>query len=135
MKEGFVLAILSAALFVPNVVWAKPAVVVKQETQKNKCADLPEIVLFKNHDQNPDEGVWRTNDSFSYVGDDWQDTISSWDVVRGTWELCVDANFQNCKIATVGRYDVRDTPGWGAFNDDKISSFRAISACGTENSR
>lgn len=83
---------------------------------------LPEIVVYEHADFAGAE--WRTNLSYSYVGDDWNDKISSIIVVSGRWEFYVDANLQTL----AGTLD----PGYYRFvadvgiPNDSISSFRAI---------
>lgn len=64
---------------------------------------------------------------YSYVGDDWNDTISSVIVFSGTWQFFEHAGFNGAR-ATVG-------PGWYQFvedpqfnmQNDTISSILCIS--------
>jgi len=50
---------------------------------------LPEVVVFQ--DVNFGGNSWRINLNYSYVGDDWNDTISSIIVISGTWTFCLNA--------------------------------------------
>jgi hypothetical protein len=85
--------------------------------------ELPEMVLYKNHGYNPDQGIWVVNMGYSYIGDEWNDTVSSLVVVRGSWKVCRDPNFANCRSIGPGAYDLRDWPGW----DNTISSIQIVS--------
>ena len=51
---------------------------------------FPEIVVFQ--DINFGGAEWRTNLGYSYVGDDWNDKISSVIVISGTWQFFEHAN-------------------------------------------
>lgn len=59
---------------------------------------------------------------YPYVGDFWNDKISSIKVDSGTWEFFEDANFQGSSfLLTPGEY------AWiGDEWNDRISSFRQI---------
>lgn len=85
--------------------------------------ELPEMVLYKDTGFNPDQGTWVINMSYSYVGDNWNDAVSSFVVVRGNWNLCRDPNFHDCRKVGPGVYDLRDWAGW----DNTISSIQFVS--------
>ena len=85
--------------------------------------ELPEMVLYKDHGYNPDQGVWAINMGYSFMGDEWNDTVSSFVVVRGNWKVCRDPNFGNCRSIGPGAYDLRDWSGW----DNTISSIQVVS--------
>lgn len=91
----------------------------------------PSIVVFKDANFNIDNSNqfislapgW----GYSYVGDGWNDTISSVVILSGTWQFFENAGF-NGAFATVG-------PGWYKFvedpqfnmQNDTISSILCIS--------
>ena len=52
---------------------------------------LPEVVVFE-HD-NFQGWEYRTNLAVSYIGDDWNDQISSIIVVSGSWRFYADVDF------------------------------------------
>ena len=54
---------------------------------------LPEVVVYWDKDYRGAE--WRENLSVSYVGDDWNDQISSMIVISGTWAFFEHSNFNN----------------------------------------
>jgi hypothetical protein len=54
---------------------------------------VPELVVY--WDINFGGESWRTNLNYSYVGDHWNDQISSIIVVAGTWQFWRDANFRS----------------------------------------
>lgn len=85
--------------------------------------ELPEMILYKNHGFNPDQGVWPINMGYSYMGDEWNDTVSSIVVVRGNWKVCQDPKFVTCRSIGPGAYDLHDWPGW----DNTISSIQVVS--------
>lgn len=67
-------------------------------------------------------GSGEINQDAAYVGDVWNDKISSIKVCSGTWEFFEDANFQgNSFRLTPGNYSYV-TNSW----NDKISSFRQV---------
>jgi len=92
---------------------------------------LPSILVFKDANFNIDNSNqpismppgW----GYSYVGDAWNDTISSVIVFSGTWQFFENAGFTGA-FATVG-------PGWYKFvedpqfnmQNDTISSILCIS--------
>lgn len=84
---------------------------------------MPEVVVYEHI--NFGGADWRTNLGWGYVGDWWNDKISSIIVVSGTWRFYLHANFQ-------GPYwDLKQ----GYYNwvenaripNDVISSFQCIS--------
>jgi hypothetical protein len=85
-------------------------------------ADAPEVVLYESMKFEDEE--WRTNLSYSWVGDDWNDKISSIIVVRGLWEFFEHRDFQgqSWKLGPGYYNHVRDA----GIPDDSISSFRSI---------
>ena len=88
--------------------------------------NLPEIVVYK--DANFGGDSFRTNLDYTYVGDDWNDSISSVIVVSGTWQLYENADFGGAKsnLLTPGYYAWVEDPGVTIANDS-ISSFQVIS--------
>lgn len=86
---------------------------------------FPEIVVFQ--DINFGGAEWRTNLGYSYVGDDWNDKISSVIVISGTWQFFEHANSGGASTTVgPGFYSwVENSP----FNmtNDTISSFHAVS--------
>lgn len=90
---------------------------------------LPEIVVYKDANWGGDE--WRTNLDYSYVGDNWNDTISSIIVVSGTWQFYENANFNvdggaSSNLLGPGYYSFVENPEVNIANDS-ISSFQVIS--------
>ncbi len=81
---------------------------------------LPDISVFEHH-RYGGKGA-RTSLSYSYVGDDWNDIISSIIVHSGTWEFWEHANFQG-RCLTLGPDYYPTLEEWW---HDRISSFRAI---------
>jgi Beta/Gamma crystallin len=88
-------------------------------------AIAPEVVLYK--DANFGGDSWRTNLGYSYVGDSWNDTISSMIVVSGTWQFWRDGNYQGVGdqpwILGPGYYSWVENVG---IPNDTISSFLPI---------
>ena len=87
---------------------------------------FPEVVVYKDANFGGDN--WRTNLGWGYVGDYWNDSISSMIVISGTWEFFEHANFQGAStILGPGYYSwVEANPGPNMVNDT-ISSFRILS--------
>ena len=86
---------------------------------------LPEVEVFEHRDFNGDR--WRTSFGYSYVGDDWQDRISSIIVYSGFFQFFEDVNFGSTNWGPImlgpGQYSfVGDV---GIFNDT-ITSWRAF---------
>jgi hypothetical protein len=74
---------------------------------------LPSILVFKDAAFTPFGGTpmsFPPGWGYSYVGDDWNDSISSVIVLSGTWQFFENANFKGAH-ATVG-------PGWYQFVED-----------------
>ncbi len=92
--------------------------------------DLPEIIVFK--DANFGGDSFRTNLDYLYVGDNWNDSISSLIVVAGTWQLYENSNFNqdgggaSSNLLTPGYYPWVEDPTVNMANDS-ISSFQVIS--------
>jgi beta/gamma crystallin len=88
--------------------------------------NLPEIVVYS--DANFGGASFRTNLDYTYVGDDWNDSISSLIVVSGTWQLHEHADFGGAKsnLLTPGYYAWVEDPAVNIANDS-ISSFQVIS--------
>ena len=88
--------------------------------------DLPEVVVFS--DINFGGGEWRTNLDVSYVGDGWNDSISSIIVVSGTWQFFENSNFEGARsnLITPGYYPWVEDPAVNIANDS-ISSFVVVS--------
>jgi hypothetical protein len=63
---------------------------------------------------------WRTGADISYVGDHWNDQISSIRVLSGYWEFYWDADYRG----EVLRYGPGNYPFVGDHWNDQISSFR-----------
>jgi hypothetical protein len=86
---------------------------------------LPEIVVF--WDINFGGESLRTNLSSSYVGNHWNDEISSIIVVSGTWEFYEHSNFGGAvsKRLTPGYYSWVENSNVNIANDS-ISSFRCV---------
>ena len=91
---------------------------------------FPEVVVYRDADYGG--GDWRTNlTQVKYVGDSWNDCISSIVVVSGTWTFYADADF-NAGEAGGG---IQKTLGPGYYPwveaedipNDTISSFQCIS--------
>ena len=98
-------------------------------TMPNKLGQvevLPEIVLYEHI--NFEGANFRTNLSHLYVGDDWNDRISSFIVVRGVWEIFRHINYGD----KLGTGTQRFGPGYYnwvvdvGIPNDHISSFRAV---------
>ena len=89
---------------------------------------LPEVVVFWDRDfEGPS---WRENLDVHYVGDDWNDQISSIIVISGTWAFFEHKEFNRDTPGT----HIELTPGYYSFVEflgmanDSISSFRPISS-------
>lgn len=78
---------------------------------------VPEIVLYWDSTYGGES--WRTNMSYSYVGDHWNDQISSIIVVSGVWEFFEHKDFGGAKW-TYGPGYYPNVP------NDIISSFRGV---------
>jgi hypothetical protein len=92
---------------------------------------MPSIIVFKDADFPFGDQTWEfslpSGWGYSYVGDSWNDSISSVMVLSGTWQFFEHAGFKGAST-TVG-------PGWYTwvenpqFNmqNDTISSIRCVS--------
>jgi Beta/Gamma crystallin len=84
---------------------------------------IPEIVVYKDINFGGDN--WRTNLGWGYVGDYWNDSISSIIVCSGTWRFFEHAGFGGVfKDLTPGYYNWVEDVG---IVNDTISSFEIIS--------
>lgn len=87
---------------------------------------IPEIVLYV--DINYGGRDWRTNLSYSYVGDAWNDQISSFVVVSGVWEFYRHRDFGD----RMGHGTQQFGPGYYRWveavgiDNDHISSFKCV---------
>jgi hypothetical protein len=87
---------------------------------------LPEIVVYK--DSNFSGDSWRFNMppnwGWSYVGDDWNDTISSVVVVSGQWTFYEHGGFNGARVTVgPGYYSfVEHAAFGGGMTNDTISS-------------
>ena len=79
---------------------------------------LPEVVVY--WDANWGGDSFRTNLDINYVGDEWNDQISSIVVVSGTWQFFENANFGGGYYSFVENSDVN-------IANDSISSFKIVS--------
>ncbi|MCW3463164.1 beta/gamma crystallin family protein [Chitinophaga nivalis] len=83
---------------------------------------LPEVVLYEHNDFGG--ANWRTNLNYTYVGDFWNDKISSIVVVAGVWEFYQHDNYNGPRW--------RLGPGYYRWVEDVnipndiISSFRVV---------
>lgn len=86
---------------------------------------FPEVVVFEHITWGGAE--WRTNLNHSYVGDFWNDKISSVIVISGTWEFFEHANFEGASTRVgPGYYSWVESKPFNMANDS-ISSFRVVS--------
>jgi hypothetical protein len=95
---------------------------------------LPEIVVYKDINFGGDS--WRFNMppgwGWSYVGDDWNDSISSVVVVSGTWQFFNNAGFDyGDDVVTIypGYYSFVEHFAFGGagMRNDTISSILCLS--------
>jgi hypothetical protein len=86
---------------------------------------LPEVEVFR--DANFGGGSWRTSLNYTYVGDDWNDSISSIVVYSGTWQFYEHGNYGGARSNPLGpgRYPWVEDPTVNMTNDT-ISSFQCI---------
>jgi hypothetical protein len=85
---------------------------------------IPEIVVY--WDINFQGESWRTNLDYSYVGDHWNDQISSIIVVSGQWQFYVDAGYQYPEPNhPLGPNYYANVEAVGIKNDS-ISSFKCV---------
>ena len=88
-----------------------------------EARSLPEVEVYEHSDFRGRR--WRTNLSYLYVGDAWNDIISSIIVVSGTWEFFEARDyFELSQRLGPGIY--RNLNGMNIRNDT-ISSFKAVS--------
>lgn len=82
---------------------------------------LPEVVLYEHRGYGGRE--WRTNLSYVYVGDWWNDKVSSIIVVSGTWRFFEHRDYggRHWDLGP-GYYEWVEAVG---IPNDLISSFRA----------
>lgn len=89
-------------------------------------AHPPEIVLYQ--DANFGGREWRTHLGYTYVGDTWNDTLSSLIIVSGTWQFWRHANYQSGAgdrnwVLGPGYYSWVEAVG---IPNDQVSSLRPI---------
>jgi hypothetical protein len=90
---------------------------------------LPEVVVYKDANFDGDEWITKFPQGWgwSYVGDNWNDSISSVIVTSGTWQFFQDANFGGTSVTVgPGCYTFVQNPGFNMPNDS-ISSFLCVS--------
>jgi hypothetical protein len=87
---------------------------------------LPEVVVYKDANWGGDN--FRTNLDILYVGDDWNDSISSIVVVSGTWQFFENSNYGGASSNPIGPgyYNFVENPNVNIANDS-VSSFKVIS--------
>ena len=86
---------------------------------------FPEVVVFEHRTWGGAE--WRTNLNHSYIGDWWNDKISSVMVISGTWEFFQHRDFQGAMTRVgPGYYEFVESAPCNMTNDT-ISSFRVVS--------
>jgi hypothetical protein len=88
---------------------------------------FPEVVVYT--DRNFEGESWRTNLSYSHLGDHWSDMISSIIVISGTWEFWSDIDFTGgyCKLGPGYYPSFRGECSPTGFLNKGISSFRCVS--------
>ncbi len=92
---------------------------------------IPEIVIYR--EINFQEEAYRTNCNVKYIGDLWNDDMSSLIIVSGEWEFYKDANYKHNNqlnkpliILGPGYYpDLRNLL-LGKNINDVISSFKCV---------
>jgi|CXWL01.1.fsa_nt_gi hypothetical protein len=77
---------------------------------------LYENVDYRGASRSFDEDVADLRD------DDWNDRASSLRIDEGTWEICRDTNFRDCRQLTSDQRDLATRRGW----NDEISSLRRV---------
>jgi hypothetical protein len=84
-----------------------------------------EHVNFNTNPGDDDDGwSFRTSLAVTYIGDDWNDEISSIIVHSGTWRFYEDVDYGGAYIDLgPGYHNDLHAMGWG----DKITSYKAIS--------
>ncbi len=91
---------------------------------------FPEVVVYE--DINWGGAEWRTNLNHDYVGDFWNDKISSLIIISGTWQFWEnagnnkDGNGGAMTIAGPGYYSWVEAQPFNMQNDS-ISSFQVVS--------
>lgn len=84
---------------------------------------IPEVVLY--WDRNFGGAQFRTNLNISYIGDAWNDQVSSFIIVSGKWQFYRDINFQTPEGAVLGPGYYSWVEDYGIGNDS-ISSFKCV---------
>ncbi|GAA3959310.1 peptidase inhibitor family I36 protein [Mucilaginibacter dorajii] len=87
------------------------------------AAQLPEVVVY--WDINFGGANFRTNLNITYVGDAWNDQISSFIVVSGRWQFYKDINLTTPvgPVFSPGYYSWVENYG---IPNDSISSFQCV---------
>ena len=93
------------------------------EVYHSPSGGLQEIVVYENSDFQAAE--WRTNLGWRFVGDFWNDKISSFVVVRGVWQFYAGEDFGGCASREFGPGVYQWVEAFGIPNDS-ISSFRCL---------
>lgn len=83
---------------------------------------LPDITVYEDKDYGG--ASWRTSFAYSYVGDDWNDKISSFIIHSGYFQFYTDENFQNPEGGLIGPGYYPWVADLGIVNDT-ISSWHA----------
>lgn len=100
--------------------------VTTNQLKGEKSMEIPEVVIYAAPNFNSYEGFSkRVNCSFSYVGDYWNNNISSIIVVRGTWEF-YDKTYYGGEKTILGPGYYPNAKEMGIL-DNEIGSFRCIS--------
>ena len=88
---------------------------------------FPEVVIYMGCDFEGES--WRTNLSYSYVGEHWSELIASVIIVAGIWEFWSGPDFtENCFKLGSGYYpSIRGECRQAEFKDKGILSFRCVS--------
>jgi hypothetical protein len=94
----------------------------------NPNQQFPEVVVY--WDKNFLGESWRTNLSYSYLGEHWEGLISSVIVLAGIWEFWSGTNFTGCSCKLSAGFYPSFKGEWcqPEFVGKCISSFRCVSA-------
>jgi hypothetical protein len=88
---------------------------------------FPEVVLYTGRNFEGDS--WRTNLSYSQVGNYWREVISSIIVVSGIWEFCSGPSFTeiSCRLCPGYYPDLGEAFSQAEVCQRGIMSFRCVS--------
>lgn len=100
------------------------------ESESSAPTQVPECVLFWHDNfQSPDDHpAWTIYTGYYYLGDDWNDQVSSLIIKSGTWKFYKHANFN--AGYTDGPWEVQLGPGSYPnipFPNDELSSVELVS--------